>query len=245
VYDLVAISRRKDEAAVERLIQATGGRSVAALANVLGVSHQAIYNARNKGVIPKGWYIDVAQATGVSVDWLLSGRGSRGLPEETSDCHARLGDSPRAEAQSTRGQLAPPPDFLAVPQVQARLVNSAPAQCERPDRSAGRLAFLGAWLRAMGEPEKMALMNVSGHHMAPTICDGDTVLLDLSQQEAAPGRIYAIALNDLVIIRRIDVRPGHLVLSADSGSASLEIPAKDARQAPIVGRVVWWCREAR
>lgn len=60
---------------IDRLVHATEGKNISSLAGLLGVSHQAIYNARNKGKIPKAWFVEVGEATGVSVDWLLAGEG--------------------------------------------------------------------------------------------------------------------------------------------------------------------------
>jgi Bacteriophage CI repressor helix-turn-helix domain. len=60
---------------IDRLIQATEGKSISALAGLLGVSHQAVYNAKNKGKIPKAWFVEIWEATGISVDWLLTGSG--------------------------------------------------------------------------------------------------------------------------------------------------------------------------
>ncbi|MCJ2164880.1 MULTISPECIES: helix-turn-helix domain-containing protein [unclassified Pseudodesulfovibrio] len=55
-----------------RMIQAVGVRSEAALARELGISHQAIYNAKKRGNIPLAWIKQIAEKTGRSVEWLLN-----------------------------------------------------------------------------------------------------------------------------------------------------------------------------
>lgn len=46
---------------------------MAALADELGISHQAIYNARNKGSVPARWFQVIAQRSGLSEAWLRFG----------------------------------------------------------------------------------------------------------------------------------------------------------------------------
>lgn len=64
-----------------RLIEATKFPNEASLAVFLGISPQAIYQARKKGLVPHSWAIKVAENYGVSLDWLILGRGSMKLEE--------------------------------------------------------------------------------------------------------------------------------------------------------------------
>lgn len=77
---MVAGSRNKvatsAEAQMDRLIVATGAKNEAGLAKVLGKSHQALYNAKKKGIIPANWILDVAEECGASADWLRFGIGN-------------------------------------------------------------------------------------------------------------------------------------------------------------------------
>ncbi len=51
---------------------------------MLGVSTQAIYNARKKCSIPKSWFVEVGEKAAVSVDWLLTGEGTRTRPIDSA-----------------------------------------------------------------------------------------------------------------------------------------------------------------
>jgi len=93
----------------------------------------------------------------------------------------------------------------------------------------------------------MVLMDIAGDSMEPDIRDRDMVLIDQAQQDAIPGAIYAIGVDDGVLIKYLDMKPGRLVLrSANKGYEPMEIDLKDeSLNVRIIGRVVWWCREAR
>lgn len=62
------------EGQIERLISSVTPKKGTALARILGVKPQAVSNAKSKGVIPKAWFIIVSEETGVSADWLLTGK---------------------------------------------------------------------------------------------------------------------------------------------------------------------------
>lgn len=63
------------QAILARLTEAAGVASSGALSGILGVSSQAVYDAKKKEKIPDSWIRIVAEQTGVSADWLFFGRG--------------------------------------------------------------------------------------------------------------------------------------------------------------------------
>ena len=58
---------------IERLMDATKTRNESALAAAIGITHQAVYNAKKKGNIPTSWVYEVAKKFSVSADWLFFG----------------------------------------------------------------------------------------------------------------------------------------------------------------------------
>lgn len=84
--------------------------------------------------------------------------------------------------------------------------------------------------------------------MEPDICDGDTALIDRSQTEIIIGKIYAIGIDQEVVVKALDKEPGKLILvSKNPLKRPLEIDMRGdlADQVRILGRVVWWCRKAK
>ncbi|WP_245590718.1 S24 family peptidase [Nitratidesulfovibrio termitidis] len=137
--------------------------------------------------------------------------------------------------------------MMLVTKVKARL-SAGGGSLEVNGESAGHYAFRSDWLCRKGSPAQMVLMNVVGDSMAPDIQDGDMVLIDQGRTEIIPGAIYAVGVDDAVYVKRLEVLPGRLVISsANPAYAPIEIhrESQDMESIRVIGRVLWWCREAR
>jgi phage repressor protein C with HTH and peptisase S24 domain len=164
---------------------------------------------------------------GISTDWLLFGTGEQKAAEQ--------------------GQQAPcDPSFEMVPKVLARL-SAGTGSLETSAEVTARYAFRKEWITAKGQPGRMVLMDVTGDSMEPAILDKDVVLIDQSQSEVIAGAIYAVGIDEEVLIKYIDKEPGkYLLRSSNDRYRPIEIDFKDeSLNVRIIGRVVWWCREAR
>ncbi len=64
------------KAVFERMIEAGRFRNATQVARFLGISPQAISNYRKRGELPASMVIKFARRCGVSVDWLLTGKGA-------------------------------------------------------------------------------------------------------------------------------------------------------------------------
>lgn len=89
----------------------------------------------------------------------------------------------------------------------------------------------------------MSLIKVSGDSMEPTLLAGDLVLVDHGRNSiASQGGIYAIAIEDEIMIKR--VQPSFpeklLVISDNKQYAPLEISRDKVR---VNGKVIWFVRE--
>lgn len=162
----------------------------------------------------------------VRPEWLVSGEGSP------------FGDT------SPVCQL---PDMVFVNKVRAR-ASAGNGSLEVDADPVGRYAFRREWAAAKGQPTKMVLMDVVGDSMAPDICHGDMVLIDESQTEVIGGAIYAVSVEGAVYIKRVDMLPGKLSLGSNNPAYPpiiVDMRGDLADTVRIVGRVIWWCREAR
>lgn len=222
---MVADSTSKGATAIQRLVEASPGKSIASLAEVLGVTTQAIYNARNKGNIPPAWYISVADKSDISLDWLY--RGERLVTGE--------------------GKVD---GLVMVPKVAAKLC-AGNGSLINDDEIKARYAFRSDWIHSKGTPSRMVLMDLWGDSMMPQLQDGDTLLVDQSQDDLIAGKLYAIGVDDQILVREFVKQPGCLVFKAkDSDYEPIRIgPRPENSDQPmavrIIGRIVWWCREAR
>lgn len=105
------------------------------------------------------------------------------------------------------------------------------------------LVFKRDWVvRGMGlDPKALALIDVRGDSMSPTINDGDLILLDTRETHQVTEGIYAINLAGGLLVKRLRLRlSGAVEVASDNERYGTEtISGDQLAQLHIVGRVVW------
>ena len=181
---------------LDRLLQGAGLRRDSQLADLLGVTPQAVSQARRKGRVPDGWVLRLASRFGLSTDWIYFGRGPAQPAPFSSSSSTLYGE---AELPHAAGSM----DMAFVPLVGARLA-AGMGSLENGGEVEGDFAF--------------------GH------------------------AIYAVGVNEEIYIKQIETLPGgRLVLrSLNRNYAPLEVNLQEdlADSVRVIGRVIWWCREA-
>jgi phage repressor protein C with HTH and peptisase S24 domain len=200
----------------ERLQRALGIRSQSELANLLQVNRSAITQAKRNGEVPKRWIWQLTEHLEISKEWLESGQGSI--------------------RQDSGG-------FATIPKVRARLCAGA-GSFEDQNSVAGYYSFRRDWLRTMGSPEAMVLMDLMGDSMEPELKEGDTVLIDQNQQEILAGGIYALGVEDTIMVKRVEKHPKKLVLlSTNQRYSAVILQGEEIEAVRCIGRVLWVGRE--
>lgn len=108
-------------------------------------------------------------------------------------------------------------------------------------RQVGYRAFDRDWLRtiASGPIERLFVARAEGDSMQPTLLDGDSVLIDTSQQTIRQqDRIWALSYGDLGMIKRVRRLPGGSYSILSDNPTVPPIDAHDEEMF-VVGRVVW------
>ncbi|GFM37698.1 XRE family transcriptional regulator [Desulfovibrio psychrotolerans] len=212
-----------------------GGETQAEFASRIGISQRALGNyERNERTPDVDFAALVCSKTGASAAWLLLGK---------EDSAASQNPQPT----SSQNESGPHCGIVLVPKVQARL-SAGGGSLEANGDPVGSYAFRSDWLIRKGQASSMVLMDVVGDSMAPAIEDGDMVLIDQSQTGVVPGAIYAVGVEGGVYVKRVDLLPGVLVLNSINPSYSaIEVPLRGdlADTVRVIGRVIWWCREAK
>jgi phage repressor protein C with HTH and peptisase S24 domain len=92
----------------------------------------------------------------------------------------------------------------------------------------------------------MVLMDIFGNSMTPELKDGDTVLVDESQKAVLAGALYAIGIDDTIMVKRVEKHPNKLVLISDNKDYSpIFLRNEEMDTIRIIGKVIWVCREFR
>lgn len=197
--------------------------SLAELADTLGVNRSSITQARKKDSVPANWLLELFRGHGLNPDWVAGGNGPERL---------RPGDENDGS-------------FFPVPKVQARLCAGG-GSFEVDSQIEGYYSFQKKWLDIKGAAKQMVLMDVFGNSMTPEIKDGDTVLIDQSRKDIFAGAIYAVGIDDTIMVKRIEKHPGRLVLLSDNKEyAPIFLNENEIDSVRIIGKVIWICRELR
>lgn len=206
---------------VQRIYEATGLSSQTELAEALGVNRSAITQARKKNSFPDKWMLRLYRRFGLNPDWLESGVGPvfvhSGREEESI--------------------------FQNIPKVRARL-SAGSGSFEVGSDIEGYYAFRKDWLNIRGNTGKMVLMDIFGNSMEPELKDGDTILIDESQKDILAGAIYAVGVDDTIMVKRLEKHPNKLVLISDNKDYEpVYLSPEDITNVRIIGKVIWAGRE--
>ena len=112
----------------------------------------------------------------------------------------------------------------------------------------GEVAFDPKWLRDLGaDPRTLSIIRVEGDSMAPTLGDGDDILVDGGDAAARlRDGIYVLRMDDVLMVKRVARAPGQGRISVISDNPHYrswdDLPMASVQ---LVGRVVWTGRRVR
>jgi Peptidase S24-like len=111
------------------------------------------------------------------------------------------------------------------------------------ERTEAYIAFDPTWLRrvARGSPDQLSIIRVRGDSMAPTLGDGDDILVDRGDgPERVRDGVYVVRVDDALVVKRLAVNPAARTLTIRSDNPAYPVwPDCDPAGLEIVGRVVW------
>lgn len=193
------------------------GLSQSALARQLGLSQGAIAQMLNGTTTRSKHLPEIAQALGVSVDWLLGNDISPAVPVKVNDV-----------------------DFVQIPELDIGFGMGGGTFMEGMPGEEPRV-FDPNWLREItrSPAEKLFVARGIGDSMMPTLLDNDTLIVDRGQRMIhQQDRIWAISYGELGMIKRVRRKPdGNYLLMSDNSAISDVDATPD--ELFVVGRVVW------
>lgn len=107
---------------------------------------------------------------------------------------------------------------------------------------AGDMAFSSAWLRDnLGHTSgKLASVRVRGDSMAPTLLDGETIMIDMAVRRVDVSGIYVIEAHGDRLVKRIDRKLDNslMIISDNKAYPPEAVPASRLGDIKVVGRLV-------
>ena len=133
-------------------------------------------------------------------------------------------------------------DMVVVPRLDVR-ASAGPGALADLELKLGHYGFDRAWLQRMsaGKPDNLSVVRVDGDSMAPTLLDGDDILVERWQPgDRLRDGIYVLHRDDALLVKRLVLRPapGRLDIVSDN-PAYPSWPDCDAREIQVIGRVIW------
>lgn len=213
-----------------RIKQVRGKNHQKEFAKIIGFSSSYLSEVESGKTKPSlELLIALSQITKYSLHWLLTGEGpmllepSEGMVKEHVALYGELGE------------------FTLIPLVACEHEGGIDG---RGEGVKGNYAFRRTWLQSKGHLENFVLFAVRGDSMEPTITDGDFVLIDRSQKQVVVGNIYALRMDNAVMVKRLQpMGAGCIKVMSDNKlyeSYELDLEKGDIE---IIGQIIWIGRE--
>ncbi|MDL2275634.1 XRE family transcriptional regulator [Desulfosarcina sp. OttesenSCG-928-G10] len=103
-------------------------------------------------------------------------------------------------------------------------------------------AFRKRWIKCNATSKNnLVLMQVTGDSMSPTLQNCDTVMIDSGRTSIKEGMIYALRVEDTVMVKRLVHRLNDtiLVVSDNKGYEPYEVRRQNLH---VLGQIIFFCR---
>ena len=220
------------------------GKNQEEMADLCDIAHRTYQRYEQEKGLPSGKVIVKLAESGFNTHWFFTDDSS--VPMLVADLEETVtGKKALADLASAVGLGQPLPhedDFGYVPMAETRL-SAGDGAFVLSERTGDLFAFRKRWLRRMASsPANLLLMVVNGDSMSATIKDGDCVLLDTGRKHIYDGNIYALRLDDTIVIKRLSLRPENKVLIISDNKDEYPPYESLAKDIQVLGQIIWIAR---
>jgi hypothetical protein len=195
-----------------KIMLALGVETDKELAHKLGISEQAVNNAKRHGKIPDRWLMFAVCHSGFALPLLMS-----------------LTDREMGRVLSDQSHYA----FKLVPIMGSLQDLSAEDYLQHATSYLAQQKY--ELHKAGAAKDELVALVMAEHALEPTIKPGDTVIISLTQRQFAQGGIFVVNLDGTLLLCRLNKLPGRFRIAFDNPHVKdFESEAVDIR-----GRVLW------
>lgn len=209
---------------MDRLRAVLSLKNDAEMAEVLGLKPNAYANRKRNASVPYEEIVSVAAERGLNLDAIFLSGDSQNVVRE-----------PPAVFAITKN------DQVTVPRYDVK-GSSGPGSQVDADRIVEHITFSQTFIRdVLRVPAKyLAIIEVSGHSMEPTLSDGEQVMVDLRQNRFIDDAVYVIQQDGHLRIKRVQMRmDGTILIKSDSVFYDDEVlQREDADRLRVIGTVL-------
>ena len=202
------------------------------LAQDLGVHKNTLGNYEKGLRVPDAVFLNKLLEVFPEIDpeWLLTGQG------------AKLRYDEKVASTEASVQKGLSDEFVLVPRYEVAASAGGGATIHS-EQIVDYLSFKSEWIRnIMGlSIKELALINVKGDSMEPTLSSDDLILVDLRERHIQENAIYVLRLNGSLLVKRIQQKlDGTVVVKGDNPIYEPEVLKSEAAGLlNVIGRVVW------
>jgi phage repressor protein C with HTH and peptisase S24 domain len=247
--DFLRIEEFGENTVLSRLADAIQAEDVNVLGLKIGVPPKTVSTWKYRGTVPYEQVEKIARNRGISLDWLMLGRGSLHVEESAKSYPSAerfFGDDTPSNQRKVKPAetvaLSAPDGFILVPHYEVQ-ASAGHGSLIHSEQIVDYLAFKADWVRnTLGVAQKdLALISVKGDSMEPVLSNEDLILVDMRKNRVEDNAIYVLQLNDALLVKRIQHKlDGSLHVMSDNTRYETEIvSAERATDLNVLGRVVW------
>ncbi|MDD3517506.1 MAG: S24 family peptidase [Chromatiales bacterium] len=233
----------KDPGFRERLAQLVGTDQPFAWAGRVGISKGAFSRIWRQGTVPGPELLRrIQDATGISLDWLLTGQEPMYPGHRPAE--GFVGITQVLHPDGIRAAESPDNEYVTVPlHPHHAAAGHGPALGD--EHLLDALAFRRGWIQSElhANPHDLYLLYVEGESMEPVLRSRDLVLVDRREADRVPhDGIYAVRVNGTLLIKRVQRLPGDRLQLTSENPAYQPIAVNGdelQRELEIIGRVIW------
>jgi phage repressor protein C with HTH and peptisase S24 domain len=208
----------------KRLRLLIGHETVTRFTKRIGIPESSIRNYLAGGNPTSDRLLLLTKATGVSLDWLMTGHGEMYLTDEPK---------PSTVVAGVAQGWVPLPLY----DISAGAGGGAFASEEALEDV---IAFREDWVRQYlrTTPAGLNMIHVRGESMEPTLRHGDIIFVDRKIEEPREG-IHVIEMEGTLLVKRLVVLPGHRVrVSSDNPAYESFVVDPKEEEFRVIGKVV-------
>ena len=197
---------------IERAKIAVNAKSDADLARYLGVSTPVVSGYRQRQTVPLEQCVKIAERTGVSLDWLILGKGERKGGSTAPERKKSVMEEVWAALEENR---SPFPGVALVPLFDAE-VGAGNGSEVYGENIIQLIPFSQSWLAAEGlYIRDLACLPVNGDSMIPSLTSGDIVLVNHAKRDG--DGVFVVRMGNALRVKRLQwLANGDLRISSDN-----------------------------
>ena len=171
---------------------------------------------------------------------------SRGVPKRLDERDrrilARYFSVPESLLGAPEGAPEPTGNLIAISRSAAR-ASAGPGALPEDEQRKPYFGFDERWLRRLtgAALSDLTILRVEGDSMAPTLSDGDDILVDQSDAaERLRDGIYVLRHDDMLMVKRLALHPiARRVSVLSDNPAYADWPDCNPGEIHCIGRVIW------